>query len=235
MSSFPPNSKTAIVGATGAVGLELVSLLKTFNFAPPDLYASARSKGKTIDVGPSGFGPQVIEEFDCDLVLSKDYDYIFLAVSGAFSLEYGKKLASKGAYVIDNSSAFRYEADVPLVIPEINFDAIKPDDRLIANPNCTTAIGMMAIAPLHKLFGMKRMLMSTYQASSGAGNPGMEELRKGTLDVVTGKKEVRINSRSAWRQGSVRHEGSFLSCFFFTSLLEINSTLPRRNFHIAGC
>ena len=200
MSDFQNNmhnaSKTAIVGATGAVGLELISLLRFYDFPSPDLFASARSKGKVIDVGASGFGPQVVQEFDCDKLIELKYDYIFLAVSGSFSLQFGKRLASGGAVVIDNSSAFRYDDDIPLVIPEINFGAIdlgKENGQLIANPNCTTAIGMMAIAPLHKLFGMKRMLMSTYQASSGAGNPGMEELKQGTKDVVNGLKEVADN------------------------------------------
>lgn len=94
-----------------------------------------------------------------------------------------------GALVIDNSSAFRYTDGIPLVVPEINADAArKSDKKLIANPNCTTAIALMALAPLHKEFGIKRCIMSTYQAASGAGAPGMRELEEGAAQFVKGEK-----------------------------------------------
>ena len=93
------------------------------------------------------------------------------------------------AIVIDNSSAFRYKPSVPLCVPEINGSTIK-GKKLIANPNCTTAIGLMAVNPLLKKFGMKKLIMSTYQASSGAGQEGMDELKEGTKAVVNGERDV---------------------------------------------
>ena len=96
------------------------------------------------------------------------------------------------AYTICVQSAFRYEKDVPLCVPEINAEATK-GSKLIANPNCTTAIGLMALWPLHKLFGLKKVIMSTYQASSGAGQPGMDELKEGTRAVLMGEREVAEN------------------------------------------
>jgi len=114
----------AIVGATGAVGLELVKCLHSrqsvFGTSPPSLFASARSKGKVVE-GP--YGPLTIDEFTLETVKG-NFDYIFLAVSGSFSEKYARELAEGGSYVIDNSSAFRYHDDVPLVVPEINFGAI---------------------------------------------------------------------------------------------------------------
>jgi len=98
-----------------------------------------------------------------------------------------------GAVVIDNSSAFRYNPDVPLCVPEINGDKTI-GSKLIANPNCTTAIGLMALWPLHKLFGLKKVIMTTYQAASGAGQPGMDELWEGTKAVVNGERDVAENS-----------------------------------------
>uniref|UniRef100_A0A7S4IXP1 Semialdehyde dehydrogenase NAD-binding domain-containing protein n=2 Tax=Prymnesium polylepis TaxID=72548 RepID=A0A7S4IXP1_9EUKA len=128
----------------------------------------------------------MIEEFD--LEAARACDVLFLAVSGDFALEWVPKLtADGGPLVIDNSSAYRYDDTVPLVVPEINADAArKSKKRLVANPNCTTAIALMALAPLHKEFGIKRCIMSTYQAASGAGAPGMKELEEGAAAMATG-------------------------------------------------
>lgn len=182
-----------MVGATGAVGKEIVGVLENRQGSSGlcdslRIFGSPRSAGSKVS---TSFGEVTVELYDTDA--ARECDVVFLAVDGDFALENARKIsADGGAVVIDNSSAFRYEKDVPLVIPEINGHITKTK-RLIANPNCTTAIGLMALAPLHKLFGMKRMLMSTYQASSGAGVPGMEELRVGTMDVVSGKKSVADN------------------------------------------
>jgi aspartate-semialdehyde dehydrogenase len=133
------------------------------------------------------FGDLAIEEFTLDA--ARACDVVFLAVSGDFALEWAEKIAEgeDGALVIDNSSAFRYTDGIPLVVPEINADAArKSKKKLVANPNCTTAIALMALAPLHKEFGIKRCIMSTYQAASGAGAPGMKELEDGTAAYVKG-------------------------------------------------
>lgn len=189
-------AKIAIVGATGAVGIELVKCCharKTiFGDAPPALFASARSAGKVLE-GP--YGPLTISEFT-PAAIKGNFDYVFLAVSGTFSEQHAPDLASSGCWVIDNSSAFRYDSSVPLVVPEINFSSIAElGGRLIANPNCTTAIAAMALWPIHKAHGgIKRMIVSTYQASSGAGEPGMQELLEGSksqlLDGKTPENKV---------------------------------------------
>uniref|UniRef100_A0A6U3XFE1 aspartate-semialdehyde dehydrogenase n=1 Tax=Ditylum brightwellii TaxID=49249 RepID=A0A6U3XFE1_9STRA len=180
-----------IVGATGAVGKEIVGVLENRGFPVSDLriFGSSRSAGKEVE---TKFGKVNVELFDVDS--ARECDVVFLAVSGDFALEHAKKISEgeDGAVVIDNSSAFRYEPDVPLCVPEINADATKKT-KLVANPNCTTAIGLMALWPLHKLFKVKRVIMSTYQAASGAGQPGMDELKEGTRAVLSGEREVAEN------------------------------------------
>jgi aspartate-semialdehyde dehydrogenase len=170
-------------GSSGAVGKEIIGVLENRNFPVTELkiFGSSRSAGRVV---PTKFGDVTCEEFSHDSAAK--CDVVFLAVSGEFALEHAEKI-SKNAVVIDNSSAFRMKSNVPLVIPAINGDKCK-GSRLIANPNCTTAIGLMAVSPLHKLFGMKKMLMSTYQASSGAGQEGMDELHDGTAAIINGGK-----------------------------------------------
>lgn len=155
-----------IVGATGAVGIEIIDCLKRISFplGKLRLFASKRSAGKTIE---THFGPVEIEEFTVEA--SRSCYFVFLAVSGDFALENAKKISeNNGPYVIDNSSAFRYMDEIPLVVPEINASAIG-DARLIANPNCTTAIAAVVLWPIHQKYTIKKLIMSTYQASSGAG------------------------------------------------------------------
>merc|ERR1719410_745668 len=177
-------TSVGIVGATGAVGKEILSVLEKRDFPASKLriFGSKRSAGKT--VRSDKYGNITVELFDVEK--GQECDVIFLAVSGDFSLKYAPDLAKK-CVVIDNSSAFRYDKDVSLCIPEINGDKTK-NAKLIANPNCTTAIGLMALWPLHKLFTLKKVLMSTYQAASGAGQEGMDELQDGTLSLL--KKDV---------------------------------------------
>jgi len=180
-----------VVGATGAVGKEIVGVLENRDFPVSKLriFGSSRSAGKELE---TNFGKVTVELFDDDK--ARECDVVFLAVSGDFALEHAKKISEgeDGAVVIDNSSAFRYKPDVPLCVPEINADATKKS-KLVANPNCTTAIGLMALWPLHKLFKLKRVIMSTYQAASGAGQPGMDELKEGTRAVLSGELEVAKN------------------------------------------
>ena len=115
-------------------------------------------------------------------------DIVFLAVSGSFALEYARKICENdGPIVIDNSSAFRYDPDVSLVIPEVNPHMAK-NQKLISNPNCTTAIAAVALWPIHKRYTLKKVIISSYQASSGAGAEGMEELRQGTQAILNDEK-----------------------------------------------
>eukprot|EP00284_Hemiselmis_tepida_P009667 CAMPEP_0174918498 /NCGR_PEP_ID=MMETSP1355-20121228/3106_1 /TAXON_ID=464990 /ORGANISM="Hemiselmis tepida, Strain CCMP443" /LENGTH=424 /DNA_ID=CAMNT_0016163673 /DNA_START=6 /DNA_END=1280 /DNA_ORIENTATION=- len=178
--------KVGICGATGAVGKEIIGVLEKrgFNVGELRLFGSARSAGREVE---TKFGKVTIEDFD--LARARELDVVFVSVSGDFSKEWCDKMAEgdDGTVVIDNSSAFRYEKDVALCVPEINADAARKGTRkVIANPNCTTAIGIMALWPLHKKYGLKKVLMSTYQAASGAGAEGMAELFDGAKAVVDG-------------------------------------------------
>ena len=172
----------AVVGASGAVGQEMILCLHSERLVVGNvwLFASERSAGRMVD---TPFGRLEIEEFSIRLILERKCRIVLLAVSGSFSREWSPALVDIGCIVIDNSSAFRYNEDVPLVIPEMNFaTAVTELQRcarglIIANPNCTTAISAMVLHPLHVAFGsIKTMICSTYQAASGAGEAGMREL-----------------------------------------------------------
>ena len=179
--------RVAIVGATGAVGHELMQVLEqsqkrgSLKIDELQLYASPRSAGKTLPFGGQELTVQVTPEgpIDADIVLA--------SAGGSVSKALAHQWASNGAIVIDNSSAFRYDVDVPLVVPEVNGpDALK-HQGIIANPNCTTAIAVVAVAPIHRKYGVKRMIVSTYQATSGAGQKGMDELLAETHKVLHGQ------------------------------------------------
>ena len=174
-----------IVGATGAVGEEILGVMeqKKFPVSSLKLFASDKSAGKVVK--SPFYGDLILEPFS--YAVAEKLDVCLLAVGGDFSLEWAEKLAAAGVLVIDNSSAFRRRTDIPLCIPEINIKAAK-GKKLIANPNCTTAIALMALAPIHAKYGIKRIIMSTYQAASGAGAPGMQELKDGMAEVVKGNK-----------------------------------------------
>ena len=186
MATFAENGKKiGVVGATGAVGTEMVNVLSRRNFPVKTLklFASKRSAGKK-KVTP--YGEITIEEFAVEK--AREMDIVFLAVSGSFALEYARKICENdGPIVIDNSSAFRYDPDVSLVIPEVNPHMAK-NQKLISNPNCTTAIAAVALWPIHKRYTLKKVIISSYQASSGAGAEGMEELRQGTQAILNDEK-----------------------------------------------
>jgi len=177
-------SRVAVCGVSGAVGKEVLECLKDLNIPVTglSLYASARSAGKKIE---TPFGEKTIEEFDVEK--AKDHDFIFLCVSGDFSKQYAKDLTEKGAVVIDNSSAFRYDPKVPLIVPEINAEDIQ-GSKLIANPNCTTAILSVALYPIAQEFGLEKIIVSTYQATSGGGQPAMDELKNQSVNYLEGKE-----------------------------------------------
>ena len=190
-SALSMSYTVGVVGATGAVGKEIVGCLEKSSFPVGSLriFGSKRSAGTTRS---TGFGDVDVELFSEEA--ARECDVVFLAVDGDFALDHARNISEGegGAVVIDNSSAFRYDADVPLCVPEINADETKKS-KLIANPNCTTAIGLMALWPLHRLFGLKKVIMSTYQAASGAGQPGMDELEEGTRAVLLGERDVAEN------------------------------------------
>lgn len=177
------NFHIGVIGATGAVGVEMINVLKDRNFPVGELtlFASERSAGKTVE---TAFGPKTITLFEVEA--AKKCDFVFMAVSGSFSKEFGPQIA-EGAVVIDNSSAWRMDENIPLIVPEINGELAK-GAKLIANPNCTTAIAAVALWPLHQAFGLKKVIVSTYQAASGAGAPGMEELKEGIAAGLRGEE-----------------------------------------------
>ena len=178
-----------IVGATGAVGEEILSVMEKRRFpcSAVKLFASEKSAGRV--VSSPVFGDLTLEKFSFEE--ASKLDVVLLAVGGDFSLEWAEKLSESGVLVIDNSSAFRYREDVPLVIPEINIDSAKKSKKkLIANPNCTTAVALMALWPIHQKYKIKKAIISTYQAASGAGAEGMQELKDGMAAAVKGEPVV---------------------------------------------
>lgn len=174
----------AVAGATGAVGVEMVKTLEKRNFPVKNLklLASARSAGKTMRFKDQDI---VIEE-----LTEKSFKGIDIALFSAgsdISREFRKAVTDAGALMIDNSSAFRMEDDVPLVVPEVNPEDAKLHHGVIANPNCSTIIMLVAVAPLHRAKKLKRLVAATYQATSGAGAKGMDELIEQTAQVLNGQ------------------------------------------------
>ena len=175
----------AIVGATGAVGVEMLLCLeqRKFPLSKLTLLASARSAGREMDFRGEKIA---VQELTHDSF--KGIDIALFSAGGGISLEYGASAAAAGAVVIDNSSAFRMDSDVPLVIPEINPGAAKVRPRgIIANPNCTTIISLMALKPLHDAFGLKSVIASSYQAVSGSGAQGILELEEQVRAITLGE------------------------------------------------
>ena len=177
--------KVAIAGVTGAVGQEFLAILEERNFPATEykFLASSRSAGKQMTFMGQEY---IIEELTEDSF--EDMDIALFSAGGSISKKFGRAAAKRGCTVVDNSSAFRMEDDVPLVIPEINADAIYPNKGIIANPNCSTIIGIVPVWPLHQANPVKRMIVSTYQAVSGAGWQAMEELKSQVRDALEGKE-----------------------------------------------
>jgi aspartate-semialdehyde dehydrogenase len=178
----------AVVGATGAVGLEMIKTLEKRNFPVGQLtlLASARSVGKKLPFR----GKQIaVAELTRDSFAGMDI--ALFSAGGSISKEFAPIAAKAGCVVIDNSSAFRMDDSVPLVIPEINAADLKGHHGIIANPNCTTAITLMALYPLHQAFHVTRIFASSYQAVSGTGAKAIEELRRQVEQIVAGKPVTR--------------------------------------------
>lgn len=184
------NPHVAVVGATGAVGIEMIKTLekRQFPVGKLTLLASARSVGKKLK-----FGGQDVAVTELTKDSFAGVDIALFSAGGNISKEFAPIAARAGCVVIDNSSAFRMDDTVPLVIPEINASDVKKHRGIIANPNCTTAITLMALYPLHQAFNVKRIFASSYQAVSGTGAKAIEELARQVQEVVQGRpvtKEV---------------------------------------------
>jgi len=175
----------AIAGVTGAVGQEFLDILRErdFPFDSLKMLASSRSTGKKIEFKGKQY---VVEELTKDSFAR--IDIALFSAGASRSREFAPPAVEAGAVVVDNSSAFRMDPEVPLVIPEINSQAIATHKGIIANPNCSTIIGIVPVWPLHRANPVKRMIVSTYQAASGAGQSAMLELEEQTREVLAGKK-----------------------------------------------
>ena len=165
--------KIAVIGATGLVGQKMLQVLAEQNLPIDELIvaASEKSVGKKIFFKEKEYTLISVED-----AIEERPDIAIFSAGAEVSLMYAKKFAEKGTYVIDNSSAWRKDKDIPLVVPEINAADISIDNRIIANPNCTTICMLMALAPLHKRYNAKRLVISTYQSVSGSGQKGLNQL-----------------------------------------------------------
>jgi aspartate-semialdehyde dehydrogenase len=182
------NPHVAVVGATGAVGIEMIKTLekRRFPVGKLTLLASARSVGKTLTY----LGKTVtVEELKADSFAG--IDIALFSAGGSISREFAPIAAKAGCVVVDNSSAFRMDPAVPLVVPEINPEDVKLHRGILANPNCTTAITLMALYPLHQAFHCTRIFASSYQAVSGTGAKAIEELKRQVGEVVAGQPVTR--------------------------------------------
>jgi aspartate-semialdehyde dehydrogenase len=176
--------KVAVVGATGNVGREMLNILDERQFPADEVVAlaSRRSQGVEVSFGDKTLKVKALEHFDFS-----DTDICLMSAGSSVSKEWSPKIAAQGAVVIDNSSAWRYDADVPLVVPEVNADAAAGfrKRRIIANPNCSTAQLVVALKPLHDKAKIKRVVVATYQSVSGAGKDGMDELDRQTKAIYS--------------------------------------------------
>src|SRR5258707_1060705 len=182
------NPHVAVVGATGAVGIEMIKTLEKRNFPVGNLtlLASARSVGKKLK-----FRGEDITVQELTKKSFANVDIALFSAGGGISKEFAPIAAKAGCVVVDNSSAFRMDDKVPLVIPEINAADVKWHQGIIANPNCTTAVALMALYPLHQAFFVKRIFASSYQAVSGTGAKAIEELKRQIGQIVNSQKSTQ--------------------------------------------
>lgn len=181
---MPSSYRVAILGATGAVGTELLELLESRDFPVSELklLASPRSAGRTLSFKGDSLTVEAVGDRSFD-----DIDLVLASAGGSTSKAWAHKAVEAGATVVDNSSAFRMDPQVPLVVPEINPEAATSHRGIIANPNCTTILMGMAIWPLHRVQPIRRIVVSTYQSASGAGARAMEELKTQAKAILAGE------------------------------------------------
>jgi aspartate-semialdehyde dehydrogenase len=191
--------KVAIVGATGNVGREMLNILEERGFPADEIIplASRRSQGTEVSFGDKTLKVRALEGYDFS-----DTDICLMSAGGNVSKEWSPKIGRQGCVVIDNSSAWRYDPDVPLIVPEVNADAVAgfTKKNIIANPNCSTAQMLVALKPLHDHATIKRVVVSTYQSVSGAGKEGMDELFTQTraVFVADGVENKKFTKRIAF-------------------------------------
>jgi aspartate-semialdehyde dehydrogenase len=185
------NPRVAIVGATGAVGTTMLSILEERDFPLSELrlIASSRSAGREVE---TKWGSIVVE--DLAIADPSEVDIALFSAGGSRSLQYGPVFASAGATVIDNSSAFRMETAVPLVVAQVNDDAIFSNEGIVANPNCTTMVLMMAAGPLHRSAGLRTLFATSYQSVSGSGQSGIAQLST-EIDFFDKDREALVSGK----------------------------------------
>jgi aspartate-semialdehyde dehydrogenase len=201
--------RVAVVGATGNVGREMLTILEERLFPADEVYAlaSRRSMGTEISYGDRTLKCKDLDTFDFSGV-----DLVLMSAGGAVSKEWSPKIAATGAVVIDNSSAWRMDPRVPLIVPEVNPDAIAGYDKLniIANPNCSTAQLVVALKPLHDRAKIKRVVVATYQSVSGAGKDAMDELWMQTKKLYVGDEIVPEEFPKQIAFNVIPHGGDFM-------------------------
>lgn len=167
--------KVAVVGATGMVGQKMLDLLAERNFPVGELYpvASEKSVGKIIEYQGKQYPVIGVQE-----AINNHPDVALFSAGGTLSREVAPLFAKQGTTVIDNSSAWRMDTDIPLVIPEVNGEILKPNDKIIANPNCSTIQMLIALAPIHRKFQINRLIISTYQSITGTGMKAVKQMRE---------------------------------------------------------
>jgi len=180
----PDGYRVGVLGATGAVGSTILSILAERDFPASEVvpFASERSRDKTIAFGDSWVTCVVPDE---DTI--QGIDILISSAGGSISEVWAPKFVEAGAVVVDNTSFWRMHEDVPLVVAGVNDDAAQNHKGIVANPNCTTMVMMMALAPIHRAVGLERLIVSTYQAVSGTGNKAIEELKSQSAEILDGK------------------------------------------------
>src|ERR687895_2636632 len=201
--------KVAVVGATGNVGREMLDILAERRFPADEVVAiaSRRSQGTEVSFGDKTLKVKAIDNYDFS-----DIDICLMSAGGAASKEWSPKIAAAGAVVIDNSSAWRMDPDVPLIVPEVNADAVAgfTKKNIIANPNCSTAQLVVALKPLHDAAKIKRVVVATYQSVSGAGKAGMDELFEQSRNIFVGEANEAVNFPKQIAFNVIPHAGDFL-------------------------
>lgn len=212
--------KVGILGATGAVGREMLKVLEECDFPLSllKLMASKRSAGKTVLY--KGKEYTVEEAIPSSFI---GLDFVLGAASNPVAIEFAEDIVKSGAIFIDNSSAFRMKDDVPLVIPEINGEDAFLNQGIISNPNCSTIIALMAVKAIHQLSPIKSMVVSTYQATSGAGAPGPVELRDQMQAVCTDQPVISKTFPYQIVENVIPHIGSFLENGYTTEEMKMQN------------
>ena len=185
------NLNVAVVGATGAVGTRMIQMLEetSLPLGEVKLLASKRSAGKQLQ-----FKDQTIAVEELVPESFEGIDLALFSAGGSVSAKFAPEAVKRGAIVVDNTSHFRMDPEVPLVVPEVNPEALRQHKGIIANPNCSTIQMMVALEPIRKNFGLKRVIVSTYQAVSGAGNEAMDELKNQIEDYLAGKPAAELKA-----------------------------------------